>query len=78
MAAATMAFGQSATFSLSDNGLYGGSATSGSFNATDTFTLSLSGTISGLPTGYTATGFSLWLEAPTLNGFNTTISITAQ
>jgi hypothetical protein len=75
MAGAAIALGQSATFSLSDNGLYGGSSTSGTFNTNDTFTLSLSGTISGLPTGFSATGFSLWMEAPTLNGFNTAISL---
>jgi hypothetical protein len=78
MAGAAIALGQSATFALSDNNLYGGSTTSGSFNPSDTFTLSLNGTISGLPTGFTATGFSLWLEAPTSNGFASALTITGE
>jgi hypothetical protein len=68
MAAVTMTFGQSATFALSDNNLYGGTATSGTFLASDTFTLSLSGTISGMTAGFSATGFSLWMEDPTALG----------
>ncbi|MEY2546648.1 MAG: hypothetical protein QOG48_1765 [Verrucomicrobiota bacterium] len=75
MAAGTMAFGQSATFSLSDQGLYGGTNTTGTFLANDTFTLNLSGAISGMPTGTTATGFSLWMEAPT--GLASSLSLTS-
>jgi hypothetical protein len=77
MAVAGTAFAQSASFSLTDNGLYGGSNTSGTFNPNDTFTLSLYGSITGMGTGFTADGFSLWLEAPTASGFNTTINATS-
>jgi hypothetical protein len=54
-------FAQSQSISLSDNGLYGGSNTSGTFNSTDSFTLSTTLTYSG----YNSTGFSYWLEVPT-------------
>lgn len=67
---AGLAFGQSASFSFDDNS---GTATSGTYNPNDTFTLSLFGTASG----FTADGFSLWLEVPTTNEFNTTINITS-
>src|SRR6267378_703830 len=55
------AFAQSQSISLSDNGLYGGTNTSGTFNSTSTFTLSTTLTYSG----YNSTGFSYWLEVPT-------------
>jgi hypothetical protein len=54
-------FAQSQSISLSDNGLYGGTNTSGTFNSTDSFTLSTTLTYSG----YSSPGFSYWLEVPT-------------
>jgi PEP-CTERM motif len=66
------AFSQTASFSLTDNGLYGGTNTTGTFNPNDTFTLSLYGTFSG----FTANGYSAWLETQILNAFNTTLNIT--
>jgi len=73
---AGLAFGQTtASFQLVKQGT---SSSSGTFNSTSTFTLSLNGTISGLPTGFSWDGYSLWLEAPTLNSFNTHISITSE
>ena len=61
LAPAGALFAQSQSISLSDNGLYGGSNTSGTFNSTDSFTLSTTLTNSG----YNSTGFSYWLEVPT-------------
>jgi MYXO-CTERM domain-containing protein len=55
------AFAQTQSISLSDNGLYGGTNTSGTFNSTDSFTLSTTLTYSG----YSSPGFSYWLEVPT-------------
>ncbi len=49
-----------ATFTLSDNGLYGGTTASGTFNSTDTFTLTLSGT-----TTFVSSGYSAFLETNT-------------
>ena len=66
-----------ASFTITDNGLYGGTNTTGTFNPTDTFTLSLFGSINGMTTGFFADGYTIFLEGPTLNGFNTTISATA-
>lgn len=60
------------SFSLTDSN----GATSGTYNPTATFTLNLSGTITGIPSGFTADGFSLFLEAPTASNVNSTISIT--
>ena len=68
--AAGLTFGQSASFSFNDNN---GTPDAGTYNPTDTFTLNLFGTA----TGFTSPGFSLWLEAPTTNGFSTAINITA-
>ena len=65
---AGLTFGQTAVFSVNDNN---GTPNAGTYLPSDTFTLSLFGTA----TGFTAIGFSLWLEAPTTNGFNTAISI---
>ncbi len=73
LAIAGAAFAQTASFTITDNGLYGGTNTTGTFNSTDTFTLSLYGTFSGLPPGFSTTGFSLYLESPTASGFNTDI-----
>src|SRR5438128_2584151 len=70
------AFAQTATISFTDNGLYGGTTTSGSFASTDTFIVSLFGSMSGMPSGFSFTGFSLWMEAPIANSFNTAISLT--
>jgi len=53
-------FAQTQSISLRDNGLYGGTNTSGSFNSMDTFTLS-----TNLTFDYTSKGFSYWLEVPT-------------
>jgi len=76
-AVSTAAFAQvSASFSFTDNGLYGGTNTSGTFNSTDTFTLSVFGTISGMPAGFSADGYSLWLETQIANSFNTALTIT--
>jgi PEP-CTERM motif len=67
---AGIAFGQ-ASFSFNDNN---GTANAGTYNPTATFTLDLSGTFTGAGL---ADGFSLWLQVPTVGGFNTTINITA-
>ena len=66
---AGVAFGQ-ASFSFNDNN---GTPNAGTYNPTDTFTLSVFGTASG----FTAAGFSLWLEVPTASGFNLAINITS-
>ena len=65
-----------ASFSLTDNGLYGGTNTSGTFNSNDTFTLSLYGSISGMPAGFGWDGFSAWLQTELANSFNTAVTIT--
>ena len=70
LATAGLTFGQ-ASFAFNDNN---GAATSGTYNQTDTFSLSLFGTYTGPGL---AAGFSLWLEAPTLNGFAGTLNITS-
>ena len=67
---AGLSFGQTASFSFNDNN---GTPDAGTYNPNDTFTVDVSGTA----TGFTADGYSLWLEVPTTNGFNTTINITA-
>ena len=70
---AGLTFGQTTTsFSL----LNAGSTNSGTYNPTDTLTLSLFGTFMSTD-GSKADGFSLWLEVPTANGFNTAINITS-
>jgi hypothetical protein len=70
--AANFTFGQaSASFSLTDSN---GDPVSGTYNSTSTFTLTVNGTVSG----FNADGFSLWLETQTLNGFNTSLSITGE
>lgn len=66
---AGLAFGQ-ASFSLVNQS---GGGTSGAFNQNGTFTLTLNGTL----TGFTAYGFSLWLQTSTINGFNTALGITS-
>ena len=66
-----------ASFSLTDNGLYGGTNTSGSFGPNDTFTLSLYGSISGMPAGFSWDGFSASLQTELTNSFNTAVTITA-
>lgn len=63
-------FGQ-ATFSFNDNN---GTANAGTYNPTDTIVLDLFGTYTGPGL---ADGFSLWLQVPIANGFNTTINITS-
>ena len=63
---------QTASFTLSDNGLYGGTNSSGVFNSTDNFSLSLYGTITGIPSGFQGSGFSVYLETLTSNGFTAT------
>ncbi len=65
-----------ASFSLTDNGLYGGTNASGTFGANDTFTLSLYGSISGMPAGFGWDGFSAWLQTELTNSFNTAVTIT--
>jgi hypothetical protein len=75
-AVSTAAFAQTASFSFTDNGLYGGTNTSGTFNSTDTFTVSVYGSISGMTTGFLWDGYSLWLETQILNSFNTALTIT--
>ena len=67
---AGLTFGQTASFSFNDNN---GTPDAGTYNPNDTLTLSLYGTF----TVNLADGFSLWLEVPTLNGFNTAINITS-
>ncbi len=69
---AGLTFGQGASFSL----LNGSNTNFGTYNPNDTVTLSLFGTFTTF-TGSPAAGFSLWLEAPTANGFNTAVSITS-
>lgn len=69
---AGLTFGQTASFSL----LNAGNTSFGTYNPNDIVTLSLFGTFNTI-TGSPAAGFSLWLEAPTANGFNTAISITS-
>ncbi len=76
LAFATGAFAQSASFSITDNGLYGGTDTSGTFTSSQTFVLSLYGSFTGIPAGFMTDGFSLFLEAPTTSGFNTKIQAT--
>ena len=70
---AGLTFGQTASFSFNDNS---GTPDAGSYNPTDSFTLGLSGTFT-TPGTTLADGFSLWLEAPTLNGFSSAINITS-
>ena len=65
-----LTFGQTTSFSFNDNN---GTPNVGTYNPNDAFTLSLYGTASG----FTAVGFSLWLQAPTANGWNTAIQITS-
>ncbi len=67
---AGLTFGQTAVFSFNDNV---GTPNAGTYNPNDTITLDLSGTA----TGFTAAGYSLWLEVPTTNGFNAMINITS-
>ena len=67
---AGLTFGQTASFSFNDNN---GTPNAGTYNPTDTLTLSLFGTVSG----FTADTYSLWLEVPTTNGFNLAINITS-
>jgi hypothetical protein len=71
---ATAAYSQTASFSFNDNN---GTPTSGTYNSTDTFTLSLFGTFSGIPTGFMTNGFSLFLEVVPANNFVTAVSITS-
>jgi hypothetical protein len=66
---AGLTFGQTASFSFNDNN---GTPDAGTYNPTDTFNLGVYGTA----TGFTANGFSLWLEVPTTNGFNAAIMVT--
>jgi hypothetical protein len=72
---AGLALGQTASFQLVTQGT---SNTSGTFSPNSTFTLTLNGTITGMPVGFSANGYSLWLEVPTTNGFNTAISLTSE
>ena len=67
---AGIAFGQ-ASFSFNDNN---GISNAGTYSPNDTFTLDLSGTYTGAGL---ADGFSLWLQVPTVGGFNIAINITA-
>jgi hypothetical protein len=75
-AVSTAAFAQSPSFTFTDNGLYGGTNTSGTFNSTDTFTVSVYASFSGMPAGFSADGYSLWLETQITNSFNTALTIT--
>ncbi len=68
---------ESASFSFNDNGQGGGTAVTGTYNPTATFNLDLFGTFTPGTSGALADGFSLWLQVPTANGFNTAINITA-
>ncbi len=62
------AFSQTASFSFNDNI---GTANSGTYTMTQTFTVDLYATFD-----FTALGYSVWLEAPTANGFASSLSIT--
>ncbi len=67
---AGLTYGQ-ASFSFNDNV---GTANAGTYSPTDTIVLDLFGTYTGPGL---ADGFSLWLQVPTANGFNTAINITS-
>jgi hypothetical protein len=71
MTATGAAFGAQ-SLAFDDLGLGGGNATSGTYNSTDTFSFDVNLTF----TGYTAFGFSFWLEAQILNSFNTALTLT--
>ncbi len=70
MAVTGMTFAQTASFAFNDNS---GAATSGTYLPTDIISLDVFVTAD-----FAASGYSLWLQAPTLNGFNTKISITGE
>lgn len=58
---AAISYGQTTqSITFSDNGLYGGTNTSGTFNANDTFSLDTNITFSG----FTGIGLSYWIEVP--------------
>lgn len=60
LAAAGFSFAASEAITFSDNGLYGGTNTSGNFSSNQTFSLDVSASWSG----YTAVGLSYWIEVP--------------
>jgi hypothetical protein len=60
--ATSAAFG-TVTLSFDDNGAGAGTATSGTYNSTDTFSFDVNLTFTSPPTS--VVGFSLWLEVPT-------------
>jgi PEP-CTERM motif len=67
------AMAQTASLSFNDNGLGGGTATTGTYSPTDTFNFDVFMTYSG---GTAATGLSYWLETET--GVASAINITAE
>jgi len=67
---AGLAMGQTTSLSFNDNGLGGGTATSGTYNPTDTITFDVSYTF----TGGTSTGLSYWLQ--TESGIASGLSLT--
>lgn len=66
------AYSQSASFTFNDNN---GTPNAGTYNPTDTFTLSLFGTFSGIPMGFKTDGYSLFLEVVPANNFVAAVSI---
>src|SRR5207245_2609510 len=67
------AIAQTGSLSFNDNGLGGGTATTGTYNSTSTFNFDVSMTITG---GTSVTGLSYWLETET--GVASALSLTAE